>query len=298
MAYLMGVDVSEHNSDEYVGVWNPKTSYNKGARFAIIKAGDGASNRIPFIDPWWERHYALALSVFPLGAYWFWRPECDPISQANLFSTAIKNKTLKIPLIFDVERNDYSIPANVVADKLAATLAAFKSSNPNKKVMIYTRMSFWNVNVATRSFWKDYYLFAARYPEPQPNLNEESPWWDGKYKPREGEWNNWDMWQATEELPGKEWGSGSSYMDGDLFNGDQRAFDIFIGNIVVGIPKYIYVSNPTGMNLIDITNGIKYGLLPQGTQLLVNGTYTDAKGIVWYKVGKHYIDSRYVKPLI
>jgi len=300
MAYLIGVDVSEHNSDEYKGIWNPKDSYNMGARFAIIKAGDGGSNKVSFIDPWFERHYASAVSVFPLGAYWFWRPESNPVSQANMLTTAVKNKTFKLPIVIDVERNDYNYAPNVVADNLASTISAFKANNPNKKLMIYTRMSFWNQWVATRNFWKEYDLWVARYPEPQPNLDAPNPYWDNKYMPRATEWGDkyWNFWQVTDRMPGKDWGVGSAYIDINFFNGNQEDFDIYIGNKIVDIPKYIYISNATGLNLVDIVSGVKYGLLPQGTQLVVNGTYTNSTGILFYKVGKHYVDSRYVKPLV
>ena len=299
MTYLMGVDVSTHNSSD-IKFWNPQTSYNKGAKYSFIKAGDGGSNKIPGEDYDFQRHWKSCNPIMPWGAYWFWRPEVDSISQANFFINIIRGLPFRLPIIVDVERNDYNYQPYVMADRLWSTLSTVKAAFPTNKIGIYTRMSFWNDSikgVATRSFWKDFYLFAARYPEPQPNPNQPNPWWDGDYKPRVGEWTNWTFWQWTEELPGADWVSASAHIDGDYFNGDQIAFNNFIGVPTVEIPHFIYISISTGLNLIDVTTGVKYGLVPQGTKLVVDGSYTK-DNILWYKVGKYYIDSRYVKPLI
>ena len=167
--------------------------------------------------------------------------------------------------------------------------------------MIYTRFSFWNEQVAHRSFWNDanYYLWVARYPEPQPNLNEESPWWDGKYMPRADEWTDWNFWQVTEEMPGKEWGVGSSFIDLDFFHGDQNDFNEFIGVITVDIPKYVYVSKYSGCNLVNVKTGLLVGLVPKGTQFVVSDYYKSPSGEIWYKVGTNiFVYSKNVTPLI
>jgi len=112
----------------------------------------------------------------------------------------------------------------------------FRTLQPDRKIDIYTRMSFWNSSVARSSYWMDngVNLNAARY-----HLGLQSPWSDGRYTPRDWNFalNEFHLWQYSADGNGLgAWfGCQSGSVDLNLFSGDWAAFEQYYG--LTGTPE-------------------------------------------------------------
>lgn len=127
---VWGPDLSAHN-----GVVDFDTLSAAGADFVFIKASEGDS----FRDAAFAANYAGARRKgIPVGAYHFFRFDCDAGSQSKNFLGAIAGCNLDLPLVIDVEewRNASATPTAIVVERIASMVSILKAHG--YKVLIYT----------------------------------------------------------------------------------------------------------------------------------------------------------------
>ena len=100
--------------------------------------------------------------------------------------------------------------------------------------VIYTRQSWWDLNVQRDLSWNGYWLWASRWAS-----YLTSPWSDGHFKFRD--WNNWTFWQYSGDnnvqakaygfpgnppanYKGDKYNYGDPDLDLNYFNGNKIAF--------------------------------------------------------------------------
>src|SRR3990172_3649391 len=143
------------------------TAYAAGARFAFIRAGSIGNTPgypeygKPYIDFQFERNAALAPLHMPTGAYFYFRPNWDPILQADFFCDRLESKNFLLPPVIDVEESG-GIDPNTVAERVL-DFAERVLGRVGIPPIIYTRQSVWDFAVAKREYWLAYDLLAARY---------------------------------------------------------------------------------------------------------------------------------------
>jgi GH25 family lysozyme M1 (1,4-beta-N-acetylmuramidase) len=224
MTDAIGIDVSK-----WQGAMNWSKARSAGANFAFIRAGRAGTDGINAVDERFEENVIGADSVdMPAGYYWYFRPNYDVNAQADYFCDLIKNKPRKLPLVMDLEATGNLSPTTIT--KRAADFALRINENVNELPMLYSRAYWLNENTVPDELLKLLELWIARYTfkgKPWGNL---LPYPDlPGVKPRD--YDTWVFWQwsADGNNRGAEFGASSKSIDLDYFNGDQAAFNAYIG---------------------------------------------------------------------
>ena len=174
-----GVDVSYH-----AGRIRWTNMAREGFTFAYCLATAGLDFRDPFFQTNWDR---LKQHGIQRGAYHFFIPADDPVSQAQLFLSHADLKSGDMLPVIDVE----SIH---IEDRLqlADNLRAF-SNEINKQLgvlpIIYTNPHVWKKHLSAADF-SDHHLWIAEYDVDQPNIPSG--------------WSDWTLWQwkDNQSVPG------------------------------------------------------------------------------------------------
>ena len=127
---VVGVDLSAHNGRVDFG-----RVAADGVDFVVLKATEGVS----FCDSEFARNYGEArTSGLKVGAYHFFRFDCEGDRQARHFLSVVDSLDLDLPLAIDVEDNGNpdDINATLVAARLGAMINSLDSAG--RKVMIYS----------------------------------------------------------------------------------------------------------------------------------------------------------------
>lgn len=264
---LLGIDVSK---------WQGEMDWNKaadsGAKFAFIRAGSITNlGGELYTDFQFERNAVMASEFMPVGFYWYFRPQHDPIKQAEYFYNLIFPETWLIPPVIDVE-NDGGLSPAEYADAVTAFLDELENYL-RIRPLIYTSNSKW-ARVEPRPYWPDYDLWVAHYEVSEPLLPEG--------------WSGWRYWQHSAKGNGAQFGAQSSYIDLDYFNGDEDSHNDYLG-INLFDPKVIEVTTARNGYLQHEIGGVYSSIVPLGTRLSVVGVGEDDKGRLWYDVGGWWI---------
>ncbi|GLZ33301.1 lysozyme [Lentzea sp. NBRC 105346] len=159
-----GMDVSSHQKDV-----NWQDSWNKGARFAYIKATEGVTYKNPFFAQQYNGSYEVGMIR---GAYHFALPDrADGVAQANHFvdnggGWSADGKTL--PPALDMEYNPYGETCYGMNQELMTKWVVEFSNRVFERTkrypMIYTSTSWWNKCVGgSVKFGDNNPLWVARY---------------------------------------------------------------------------------------------------------------------------------------
>ena len=214
---LLGIDVSKWQGDLD---WHKARS--AGARYAFIRAGSCSEVQgTIYTDYKFERNARIAPDFFPIGFYWYFRPNHDPIKQANYFCSLIRDKRYLLPPVVDLESSGGMAP-NEITDAAKAFIHQVYA-RINAWCILYSRALWLNANTVSDDVWDLVDLWVARY------INLSGPWSDGKCKPRD--FDQWKFWQksAGGNGLGPRFGAKSRSIDINYFNGDQSAFDSYAG---------------------------------------------------------------------
>ena len=218
---LLGIDVSK---------WQREMDWNKarsaGARFAFVRAG--SCNLVGgdcYTDYQFERNTLLAPDYMPIGFYWYFRPQHDPILQANYFTTLINDRRAKLPAVIDLEQTGDLLPIQITA--ALSQMARQMFHRMGKWPLLYTRALWLNTNTISDPIFELLKLWIARYKA------ITGPWADGHCKPRD--YDSWRFWQFSADNNGRgaEFGAKSKSIDLDYFNGDENDLNRFIGEVAV-----------------------------------------------------------------
>ena len=188
---LQGIDVSI-----YQGSVDWGAVARSGRAFAITLVGDGLSE-----DPTFDGNYAgIRAAGMVRGSYQFFRPQRDPIAQANIVIRHVGTLAPgDLAPMLDVEATDGASPAQMNA-AIHAWVTRIEQAL-GRRPLIYTGSYFWDDNVGTPDF-ASYPLVLPAYGPTCPRL--PAPW------------DHWDIHQYS--------GSGScpgigGAVDLDVFNG-------------------------------------------------------------------------------
>lgn len=111
---VRGLDVSAHN-----GMMNLDAAANAGYQFIFIKASEGDTYR----DPNFRINYSKASHAgMSIGAYHFFRFDCEGVTQAKNLLGAINGRPLELGVAIDVEdqKNATDIDSVLIIKRLAA----------------------------------------------------------------------------------------------------------------------------------------------------------------------------------
>ncbi|MEJ2710952.1 MAG: glycoside hydrolase family 25 protein [Anaerolineales bacterium] len=284
------IDVSR-----WQGQMDWEVAFNAGARAAILRAGsiDNGTGDC-FKDSQFDNNTANAPNFMPVAYYWYFRPNHDPIKQANFFSDLV-SPTSFFHLFADVETT-----GGLQSAQLTDTVARFVNKlrqNFGSKVGIYTRASFWNPFIARKNLWSSLDLWIARYIRIQ-----ESPWSDSESL-RPLDWNDWKIWQfsADGNFRGAEFGAESKHIDVNIFNGDFSDLSEYCSTEISPVvapeprpepeeetaPRGVCRVTAPAINLRSNASALSsdIGDLVEGTKLYWYEPVEDAAGNGWLRVG-------------
>lgn len=186
---IVGVDLSAHNG---------KVDFGRvaagGVDFVMLKASEGVS----FRDPQFEDNYIAACSAgMKVGAYHFFRFDCDGKLQARHFLATVGDRRLDLPLAIDVEDNGN--PGGFTPDEIALRLGNMIDclDSAGRRVIIYSNKR--GLSRYVRGRFDKHQMWVCSFTNP-PLAND-----------------NWTLWQHSHR-------SRVDGIDGDVdlntFNGD------------------------------------------------------------------------------
>ena len=191
---VKGIDVSY-----YQGTIDWARVKADGVKYAFIRVSDGVNTIDTKFETYWAQSRANGILH---GAYQFFRPNQDPIAQAELFLDKIGGalQADDLPPVIDIEAAGGLSPAQVAAnakqwiDHVEAALGV--------KPIIYSGFYFWRDQVGA------------------PAYGAEHPYWHAQYTSAEcpnipAPWTKWAFWQYTS----------SGRVDGITGNVDVNRFD-------------------------------------------------------------------------
>lgn len=276
IAKLLEIDVSK-----WQGLMDWHKARSAGARFAFIRAGSITTyTGVCYTDYQFERNARLAPDYMPVGFYWYFRPQYDPILQANYFCDLIANKRYLMPPVLDLENDGEGM-----TDKEITTAAKYFIIRVYERLgiwcLLYSRSLWLNEHTIADEIWKLVDFWVARYKK------LTSPWSDGACIPRD--FKDWVFWQfsAGGNGRGPEFGAKSKSIDLDYFNGDEKALVLYVGKGPV--TKVIKVTSALATSLRSGPEGPAIGATWRGAQWPVLGLSEDKKYYrveAWIKVDK------------
>lgn len=166
---IHGIDVSHHQQKID---WDLIASQN--VRFAFVKATEGENHKDTLYCQNWD---AIKAAGIKRGAYHFFRPNADPILQAQNFIDLAELGHGDLPPVLDVEVLD-----GVDSETLQLGVSTWLSTIENHfkiKPIIYTNQKFFNKHLVAH--FTGYPIWIARY----------SSW----RKPRLEKNHEWSFWQ-------------------------------------------------------------------------------------------------------
>lgn len=209
---IIGTDVSFYQDDPTTlrGI-DFTRMVQGGAKFTIIRAGQNRWVDNEFKISW----KAAKQAGIPRGSYWFYDSRVSPKEQAELWIKTLNGDLGELPLWCDFEDNyngEFGGWKNFYN-----FIEAVKTLAPNKEIGIYTGYYYWLENTvaqgipkASLNYFKQYPLWIAAYNNVRPDV--PAPF------------DNWLMWQFTDNGDGKKYGVESLNIDLNYFNGDEQAF--------------------------------------------------------------------------
>ena len=205
---VVGVDLSAHNGD----VDFDRVAAD-GGDFVFLKATEGVS----FKDPkFLANHLAARQSGVKVGAYHFFRFDCDGYEQGRNFLETVDSLSLDLPLAIDIE--EWGNPADYTTDEIVSNIRGmiFALEGGRHKVILYT-----NKNGYSR-FVKGHL--------------EEMPVWVCSFTNPPMPSDKWLLWQHSHE----------SHVDGikgnvdlNTFNGDSISWNRWLSEINDGLSHTI-----------------------------------------------------------
>lgn len=221
--FAQGFDVSW-----WQGAVDWKKAVDAGIKFAFIRAGscDSATGAM-YSDHAFPTHIIDAPKELDLlGYYWYFRPNHDPIAQADYFVDLIDFAPLVLPPVADLEDAGGLGPSAL--EQSCKKFLDRIESKMHVKPIIYTRASWWNYYMRSPSWGPDYDLWIARY-----SASLSHPWGDGAYKPTS--WADWKFWQysADGNYQGPVYGVDSDHIDLNRWNGDLNSLRDYAGLVIL-----------------------------------------------------------------
>jgi GH25 family lysozyme M1 (1,4-beta-N-acetylmuramidase) len=212
VALAEGIDLSGYQP---IVDWN-KTAAS-GIAFTFIKATEGTT----LVDHTFADHWSQAKRANLLrGAYHFFRPKQDAVSQAQVFLAQLGDPG-ELPPVLDVEVAD-GVALAQIADGVRVWIDAVASVLG--RPLIYTSPGFWNALPAAAELASKADLWVAHWGAREPaSVNG---------------WHRWTFWQFTNKasisgIPG------AADMDEDRFNGSHADLRTYSAQFEATRPRQV-----------------------------------------------------------
>lgn len=211
-----GVDVSY-----YQGTIDWNAAAGDGIKFAFIRVSDGDPATVGFADPKFDENWVNAKAAgIIVGAYQFFRPNQDPVAQADYLIAKLGGAVNPGELApeIDVETDGGLSDSQVVA--AIGQWVSRVETQLGVSPIIYTSAYLWSQYTGNSSAFASYPLWVAHYTSPSgPFFVPDA-------------WSDWRFWQYSSS--GSVAGIGGN-VDMDLFNGTLAALQAFtVGNPTCG----------------------------------------------------------------
>lgn len=213
MAKVIGPDVSFYQDDPETPQGINFTRMRQHAQFVIVRAGQNLWGDRDFKANW----RGAKAAGLPRGSYWFYDSRIDPKRQAEKWVSMFEGDFGELPLFGDFE--DTYNGGYKGWKHWYDFLERVKQLIPaNKEIGVYTGYYYWLENTvgvsipsASLNYFKQYPLWIAAYNPTEPSVP----------KP----WDDWTIWQFTDNGNGAIYGVESLNIDLNYFNGDEEAFE-------------------------------------------------------------------------
>lgn len=137
--------------------------------FAFIKLSEGAD----FLDTMYCNNWAEAKRVGIIrGAYHFFQPNVDPLTQAFSFIKHAEMLEGDLPPTLDIELTG-GLPSNLLVSKIKSWINVVEL-HYNVKPIIYTNQKFYNKHLV--GSFEGYPLWIARYSDRYPVVRSQADW--------------------------------------------------------------------------------------------------------------------------
>lgn len=262
--------------------------YQAGVRLVMLRCTVGNYYTDTEFENYWDM-FRLDRR-FKLGVYHVVTPEYNAESQLErLFgSLGLNGKIPDVAIALDCELTRGQKPS-VITQNILEQMAGVKDMD-DRQAIIYTRATWWNVNVLPDHAFADCPLWIARY------ANLPHPWEDNPtyFKPHSFE--NWDIWQhsADGNHEGENYGVGSDSVDLNKSNYPDLTTTLNVLNQTQGTPPpmsqaitlYFIVKNLGGVNLRagPGTNYQDVGGIPYDKSFMGIGLKLYKGGSFWVKL--------------
>jgi len=139
----------------------------------IVRAGYGVTEDARYA----ESINALEQHPGILGAYWYVTDDMNGQWQAEAFIGVVKDGNIQPDfLIADCEDNSLGLSQAALRARYKLFLDTLAAEYPTVRLAIYTRASFWNLNVGVAGWEKNYRLWVAHYGTDTPAI--PAAWYD------------------------------------------------------------------------------------------------------------------------
>ena len=195
---IHGIDVSRYQERiSWEAVQRMQVDYIK-LGFVFIKATEGTKSADPYFQRNWKKSKEAGMVR---GAYHFFIPTRDGVTQAKNFVKYVKLQSGDLPPVLDVEKTLGVAPAALRKEVLA--WCTYIEDYYGVKPILYTNADFYTNYL--QGYLDDYPLWVAHYLQPhQPRISRD-----------------WAFWQHSES--GRVDGI-YGRVDFNVFNGDSVAF--------------------------------------------------------------------------
>lgn len=211
-----GIDVSY-----YQGAIDWPRVARAGMRFAFIRVSDGSRTLdVRFGSNWSAARRAGVMR----GAYQYFRPDDNPIAQADLLIDALTRDRGELPPVIDVETTGGKPAAEVVArvrqwvDRVRRRLGV--------EPIVYTGPDFWRFGAGGADLTSQP-LWLAHYTSACPSV--PAPW------------TRWTFWQSSDrgQVPGID-----TPVDLDVFAGTEDELRAFAARAAIAAPPPVSAPAP------------------------------------------------------
>lgn len=230
---VLGIDVSY-----YQGTIDWDAVKNTTVKFAIARKSDGT-----FLDTQFDNNWkGIKAAGLIRGVYQYFRPEGDPVVQANIVIDAVgKLGPGDLPAMLDVEEESPISTATYVAR--IKTWMDLVEAGTGKLPMIYTGKYIWQSDVASSAF-NDSAFVHAGYPNAcyPATGNATLNCWMNSCPNIADQLDSWEFWQYTSK--GKVAGI-AGQVDMDIFNGDMADLQLLANGGGGYAAKLVSVDVPT-----------------------------------------------------
>ncbi len=172
-----GFDISHYQESRDIR-WDSLSIGNRTIplKFVILRATMGNRSKDKNFDEFWQtakKHDLIR------GAYHFYRPDEDPVKQANNFLESVKLEEGDLVPVLDIERNPVKFSKEELRENIKIWLKIVEEKYGEKPI-IYTFYHYYKDNL--RGEFDEYPLWLANYNNvPEPSEEDD-----------------WKMWQFTE----------------------------------------------------------------------------------------------------